>query len=157
MAETVWFQGVCDSLLARIETWEANYQKGEIYSTRHYLTERFEHEDTPVQYVHKVPFALNELSNLVRILTAEKPKWSTTNTFVKLYEIAKNPLARKKHEKMITTMPNGMFMMSLLLEWSELIELRDLLRKVKTGKVQEPAGIEGMLAAKKAEGKGMWE
>ena len=36
---TIWFSGVCDTLLARIVVWHEKYTDGTIYATRKYLTD----------------------------------------------------------------------------------------------------------------------
>jgi len=57
---TIWFSGVCDTLLQRIQMWEHKYEQGEIYATRKYLNKRLEHEDLVVQYLHRIPFSVHE-------------------------------------------------------------------------------------------------
>jgi hypothetical protein len=80
---TIWFAGVCDSLLHRVQVWGEKYELGTVYATRKFLTKSFEHHDVPVQYVHNVPFSLAEMTHLVRILTAERPKWNLTLDFTR--------------------------------------------------------------------------
>jgi hypothetical protein len=153
---TTWFSGVCDSLLQRIVTWEEKYEAGNIYATRQYLTETFEQQDLPVQFVHDVPFSLAEMQNLVRILQAEKPKWTITADFVTVLGLLTNPKARQKKPAMIRTLQNGMFVIALVFEKKEIHEIRELLEFVKGGCVVAPTTA-GFQTAWKKSGKGMWQ
>ena len=152
---TSWFTGVCDTLLQRIQAWDQGYENGEVYATRKYLSEKFEHMDVPVQFRHSIPFSLPEMTHLVRILTAEKPKWTLTQDFTKILAIMRNPMERKKHQKMMVSRPDGYFVIALVCEKTEVSELSALLLAVKEGR--PVVTMDELAASKKKAGKGMWE
>jgi hypothetical protein len=152
---TTWFTGVCDTLLQRIQAWDTGYENGEVYATRKYLSEKFEHMDVPVQFRHSIPFSLQEMTHLVRILTAEKPKWTLTQDFTKILAIMRNPVERKKHQRMIVSRTDGYFVIALVCEKTEVSELSAILLAVKEGR--PVITMDELAAGKKKAGKGMWE
>ncbi len=96
------------------------------------------------------------MQNLVRILQAEKPKWTITADFVALLALLTNPKLRQKKAAMIRTLQNGMFVIALVFEKKEIDEIRELLEFVKGGCIVAPT-MAGLQAAKKKSGKGMWQ
>jgi Na+-transporting NADH:ubiquinone oxidoreductase subunit NqrB len=152
---TPWFGGVCDTLLQRIQAWEHKYELGTIYATRKFLTENFEQIDAPVQFLHNIPFSLPEMTHLVRILTAERPKWTLTVDFTKILGVMRNPLLMRKFSKIIQARPGGFFVMALVLEKTEICELANILLAVKDGKPIPT--MESLQLEKKKAGKRLWE
>lgn len=152
---TIWFKGVCDTLLARIITWHEKYSQGDVYATRKYLSNQFEHVDIPVQHIHMIPFSRMELQQLVRILMAEKPTWKMTADFTRLLGIVNNPQMLRRFSKMVATTTSGMYVISLVFEKKEIRELRELLTAVRDG-VAVPT-MENRVQIQKTAGKGLWE
>jgi len=153
MAKPVWFAGVCDSLLARVQTWYENYEKGEIYASRLFLDTTFQKQDLPVLYAHDVPWRQDELEHLVRILKDVKPQWLVTSDFARIPALVSNKAGRKKHAEMVK-FRNGYFVLTLIFEYADLKELFLVLKEVKDGRRDT---IEELLADKKKAGKEIWE
>jgi hypothetical protein len=72
--QPLWFAGVCDRLLAKVQWWFTNYEKGEISRTRKALDMGGKVVDVPLQYLHAMPFRQQEVDHLVRITAELRPK-----------------------------------------------------------------------------------
>jgi hypothetical protein len=154
----VWFAGVCDTLLQRIQMWAHKYEQGEVYATRPYMTvESKDIVDVPVQFLHTIPFTLVEMKHLVRILNQEKPRERLTEDFVRLLAIISNPLRLRQVPKMIVMRPGGIFVIRLMLEKVEVVDLAELLLSVKEGRSGQLSVVDTHLAKQLKAGKGMWQ
>ena len=76
--QALWFAGVCDSLLAKVQAWLATYEQGEVARTRPFLELDGRVADRPTQYAHKIPWRQAEIDAMVRFLEAAKPESSLT-------------------------------------------------------------------------------
>src|ERR1700678_2203674 len=73
MAANLWFRPVCDDLLVKILRWLMEYEKGEVYSTRDFLTVDGHRVDRPTRYASRIPLKPLEVQNLVSIMSALAP------------------------------------------------------------------------------------
>jgi hypothetical protein len=74
MAEIIWFQPVCDTLLTRMILFVKNYTNGHVYASKSFLNTDGRVEDRPTIYINKVRLTESELTHLVRLTTDLAPK-----------------------------------------------------------------------------------
>ena len=75
---TVWFDGVCDSLLRKVQLWYGNYERGKVRGTRQFLDLDGVLKDVPTKYLHEIGLTQKEAEYLVRIMHATRPKLPIT-------------------------------------------------------------------------------
>lgn len=74
----IWFDGVCDTLFTKINTWYARYENGQVRGTRPFLNTDGKLEDRPVKFLHEIPLTQKEAESLLRIMEAKRPKLPLT-------------------------------------------------------------------------------
>jgi hypothetical protein len=80
----IWFDGVCDTLLAKVRIWYERYEKGQVRGTRPFLNTDGKLEDRPVKFLHEIPITQKEAEALLRIMTAKRPKLPLTEMLAPL-------------------------------------------------------------------------
>jgi hypothetical protein len=101
MEEPVWFAGVCDVLLSKIATWNANYYTtGDAHSTRDFLNEEMRIVPVITKRVHTIAFSEPETVYLRKIMKkycSNKPLVEEVNSFTSNWKA--KPLALNKTRK----------------------------------------------------------
>ena len=142
---SLWYAGICDRVLARVESWRDNYHTGEISATRPYL-----HPKTlkPTDLVTKralwVPWRIDEMQHLVSILEAMVPGSGILADFHEIQKRLPNCRARA----------GGYYLIMLNFYEQDVRELCDLLLEAKTGQTHD---LKRAAEKAKAEGKGPFE
>lgn len=80
----IWFDGVCDTLLAKIKIWYERYETGQVRGTRAFLNNDGTLEDRPVKYLHEIPITQKEAEAILRIMRAKRPKLPLTEMLAPL-------------------------------------------------------------------------
>lgn len=80
----IWFDGVCDTLLAKIKIWHDRYESGQVRGTRQFLNTDGKLEDKPVKWLHQIPLTQKEAESLIRIMAAKRPKSPLTEMLAPL-------------------------------------------------------------------------
>lgn len=83
MSTPVWFDGICDVLLAKVKQWHDNYERGEIRGTRKFL-DVDGIKDVPVKYLHEIPVTQREAEYLIRIMKELRPRLPLTDMLAPL-------------------------------------------------------------------------
>lgn len=139
MPEPVWFAGVCDSMLFKVESWLRAWPRGDIFATRTgWSVDGGEFEVVTGRLV-KVPLTRSELEHLIRILDAVKPNWLFT-AFLKL-KLSKFETFR--------LLPGNVRVVPMESGDEPLQQAVELLRAAKTGTVSLSKQIETALDEKK--------
>jgi hypothetical protein len=79
VADPLWFAGVCDQVLAKVQWWAANWARGEEYATRPFMNEKFEQVNVVTKRRAKIAWTKQEFQHLVRILETIRPDWPMTH------------------------------------------------------------------------------
>lgn len=65
----LWYRGASDVLLAKIQVWLKNYEKGVVSRTRPWLKPDGNTINLPMQYANKMIWKERELDYLIQVLT----------------------------------------------------------------------------------------
>lgn len=144
MAGQLWFAGICDAVLARLQAWYQHYDRGEIHSTRPFLNHDGNIVDVVQKREHRVPWKKMELERLYQILLALRPKSPLVPDVKKLLDnIDRCPLG------------NGGYRIAPLIYYRDDVkELIDAMVEAKQGKTET---VESILEEAKSSGKSLWE
>lgn len=139
----LWFSGICDRILAKIQWWFDNYEKGRISRTRKFFHPRGEVVDIPMQYLHEIPFTTAELKHLIRIMSMLRPKQTG---LLEILRIAQRDL------KLRRMTPQGEYLSPMPFFKSDVKTMLDALLDAKAG----IKSSEDDLYQKAKEGKFLW-
>lgn len=145
MDQPVWYSGVCDSVLRKVDYWVRHYEDGELAATRQFLDPKVGVIDKPTKYAVTIPWKLVELKHLIRINTTLRPGTPLTEEIQRLEKIWKHG----------TLLPGGSRVMTLIFYPEHVKELRSILLEAKSG--QKAASLEEIMRKKQAEGKDLFE
>lgn len=161
MGEAIWYAGICDQLLLKINMWFAFYNKGEVATTRDYLDIRKGVIPKATSYAHKIPFRLEELEQLVRITSRMRPNTALLEelTIIKDKWKLGKPVNGNLYASSYWThviLPPGIHRVVTLIFFPEHVtEIRNILIEAKTG--QKNMGIKEQLDKVKETGKDIFE
>lgn len=125
MAQPLWFAGICDSMLRKVEFWLRAWPSGNVYATRTHMSKTGEITDVPTMRDVRVAWHPNELKHLVRILKTVRPKWTVTADLEAL-------LPKLEHCRLLA---KGERLVPMCSYYNDPQEILELLRQVKAGKV----------------------
>lgn len=145
MSETLWFAGVCDSLLAKCERWLSGYETGEVSRTRPFMDERTcAVIDKPVQFAHRIAWHPREIDYLVKIMEAAKPDAALTIDL----RVVQRGLKRTRQ------LPGGLYLATMVFWRDDVDEIVKALRSAKAGKL---SGVNEYVEAQTGQGGGLWK
>lgn len=145
MAEPVlWFRPVCDTLLLWIYQWYANYERGEVYSTRDWLNLDNVVVKKPTRYAHRLSVHPLEMRHLVTILQALEPDHALTKDIIHVNSKLRQGQLR----------PGGKYVITLAYYKEDIAFLLHTLLRAKTGRA---VTLEQVLVEQQQAGKGMFE
>lgn len=86
MAKTLWYRGVCDSMLEKVKYWARAWPGGEVYAVDQcWSIEQGSYEKVSMRVV-RVPWTAAEVEHLLRILEAVRPEWAMTASLKKAFQ-----------------------------------------------------------------------
>ena len=144
-AQPLWYAGVCDSIMKKIEYWVRHYKKGELAATRKYLDPIGGVIDMPTKYAVKLPWKKIELEHLIRIMNTLRPNTPLTEEIQQLEGVWKHG----------TLLPGGSRVMTLVFYPEHVQEIHKVLLEAKTG--QKSATLDELLKQKQTAGKDLFE
>lgn len=139
MSEALWYAGVCDSMLAKVDSWLRAWPRGEVFATREGWTiegGKFELVTGRLLYV---PFTRPELEHLIRILDSLKPNWTFT-AYLKV---------KLSHFGSFRLMPGNQRLVPMESGDEPLQQTLELLIAAKTGKASLSKELDAVLEQKK--------
>ena len=93
-ASSLWFEPVCTNLLKKIIFWWRNFENGDVFATRDFMSKQGQIQKIPTKYITKVPFSVLEFQYLVLIMKALAPENLLTTDFINIYENMKQKFVR---------------------------------------------------------------
>lgn len=143
----IWYSGICDVLLTRVQFWYKNYEFGEVCKDQDYLSLEGEVQKKPTMYAYKMPWSKIELSHLVRIMQESNPNSDLTK------EVAKLPEIWKRGQRV--PVPGEYRMMTLAFYKEHVKEILDTLLQTKSNTTSSP--IDEVIKQRKEAGKDLFE
>jgi hypothetical protein len=145
-AKSIWFAGICDRLLVKIQYWYNSYELGEVAATREYCDEiTGKIYPKPTVYAVRLPWKLTELDHLSRIVMILRPNTPLSEEIAGLRNIwAKGIMA-----------PSGERILTLIFRKEQVKELLDLLMQAKTSK--EVKKVDDVIKEQQEQGKDLFE
>jgi hypothetical protein len=139
-----WFTPVCEDLLRTLAVVHADYERGEVESTRPWLNLDGVIVDRPTRYAHRVAFKPVELQHLLTIMQMLAPASDVTKEVVKLH-------AGLRRGRLL---PGGKYLVTIAYWKQDLREILEILLRARNGET-EP--IDQALAKQKQSGKDLFE
>jgi hypothetical protein len=144
MPNPLWFTGVCDALLYKVQLWYLRYEQGVACKDADFLTSEGQVVKKPTMYACKVALTWNELEHLERILLAVCPRDPLTAEVCGIRKIWKQG----------RLLPGNQRIMTLAFYASHVQQILQTLQQAKQGQVES---IDAYIAAQKQAGKGPFE
>ncbi len=139
--KTLWFRGVCDSLLSKVQAWHKGWNTGRVAGTRPYM-DVSGMIDVPTIREHDIAFHPRELEYAIKIMKAIKPMAPMTA----LLERARQGLDRCQ------LLPGGLRRVKLQTYFEDVDVLLKTLVEAKTGQTS----LEDQIASQPNTGSGLW-
>jgi hypothetical protein len=144
MSDALWFNPVCDQVLAKLVKLYLSYESGAIYSTRAFVTKDGRTVAKPTRFANQVALKANEVGHVVRILQTIAPDNPLVAEWQKVQAGLKNG----------RTIPGGDYVVTLAWYQQDVIETIQLLLKAKTGQAQT---VDDFVVGQKQEGRELFE
>jgi len=87
---SLWFDGICDLLYAKIKRWHDHYETGEVRATRKFLDMDGNLKDQPTRFLHTIPLSQKEAEYLVTIMQELRPKLPLTEQLAPLPRVLRS-------------------------------------------------------------------
>jgi hypothetical protein len=142
---TVWFSGVCDSVLSKVYTWHKVYEQGEVCKDQDYLNVDGVVVKKPTMYAHRIGWTQPELEHLIRIVKDLRPQDPILGEVTRLR-------ALWRHGKLVY---GGNRILTLAFYKEHVKLLLDILQEAKTG--QTAAKIDQVIEQRRKEGKDLFQ
>jgi len=136
-AEALWFKGICDGILAKVQKWYRDYDRGEVFATRDWRHQVGGTVKVPVVRLHSIPFTRVEVDRLLGIVQALSENLAL-KTNAALMEVS------WRKSRPVAAGPPGHRWMKLAFRKSEIKSLIDALIMAKTGQAA-PASLDAEL------------
>lgn len=154
----IWFDGICDTLFAKVQAWHDYYDRGKIRATRKFLdTDGL--KDVPVKYAHEIPLTRAEGEALVRIMKAKRPRLPLTEMLEPIAKLLRPPAPGQKGYpmKMQGTTPAWVVPFGFYKP-----EVREILKALEEAKAEAKnttiaPTLDQFVAEKKKQGGRLWD
>jgi hypothetical protein len=150
---SLWFRPACDTLLAKIQVWHDKYEKGEVYSTRDWLSPIGSVEKMPTRYLHRVPFHPVEFKHLIAIMKAGEAKNKLTVDLEKIWQSMQMRFSNVPFTSRPKWMASGEWLVPMAYYKADVKELVDALLRARDGRET----LEDLMKSQKEQGKGLFE
>jgi len=146
----VWFDGICDGLLYKVNHWYERYESGKIRGTRLFLdTDGL--KDVPVKYLHEIPLSQREAEALLRIMQAKRPKLPLTEQLAPITMHLRKYAMKMQGQTPVYVVPFAYYKP----------EVREILKALQEAQAEAknttvPVTVDSFVAEKRKQGGGIW-
>lgn len=146
MSLPLWYSGVCDRILFKVNLWDEHYDQGAVYATRSFFDESQGVIDIPTVRRHEVAWEPVELQHLVRILEKLRPKSRLLEYMIQQHN-------RLKKEGQL--LPGGRYLIGMAIYHRDVKELLVVLNEAQGKKSKE--SLSEFEKSKQGDSSGLWE
>lgn len=122
MPAPLWYKGICDQALYKVQMWMNAWPAGDVAATRPMLQTDGIH-DVVTKRAVKVSWQTRELEHIVRILKESKPDWGLTMYMEQV-------LQGHKRSRMA---PNGSYVCTMVSAYEDVVDIYKALINVRDG------------------------
>lgn len=133
MSKAVWYRGICDEALAKVELWLRAWPMGDVAATRP-LMDKGRIVDVPTKRAVKMSWRTGELEHIVRILQTVKPNWELTGYMEEV-------LAHHKSGRKVAGSFGLEFVCIMMTYIQDVEEIRNVLVDVRDNKENPSEGL----------------